>query len=631
MDNINNFLKTWKNISHGNQAVLTVAAMKEIENLKKHVTKGCLSYIPVGCGSERNENLHKCLQQAASKGRIGVALAVALLTSFLYKWNEKQAAKSKGKKPKVLPPITSRKAGLLTDETSLTKEKFGIGVSKQQIDCMTCLPAAYEQCTNSLSEMQDIMERAFDDSLEAGELSTEMEEEDSINLKDIEHEAFTRALNHYFLTTDLPEMVSSAVNTDHFHLMATHALFGFGTMSSHSTSESSSKLENVLSSYNFARIQVAPDGDCLFSSVIFQLKQMVSSGNLDLVNHLKAIGFDTLLQEGQNIAVAGLRSLMVSELLENREVYEGYITNDGVEYEEQVKNFKQLGIYSGEIGNLMALSLANVLKVNMVLFTSMENFPLIPISLFQKICTQQALYLALNHLGGGHYDPVVEVSRTADTGHISLKSCEQASSSTTVTDKESKGCACGRGAAKKRKTQPEGDPITTTSTPFCFQVPGERRTLCLCYRAFKACTAMCRCFNCCNSIGRRPDGNQKKHQPRKRESHALQNVETNSLKFMQDKEESPVEPKWTKLEHILVEIIQDVLIEKQGEATDQSVCKVFNNIVSVANSAKEINIPISTKSEKSISKKMKSIKLQAVLFRQFYLNQVAENLCGDST
>lgn len=234
-------------------------------------------------------------------------------------------------------------------------------------------------------------------------------------------------------------------------------------------------------------------------------------------------------------------------------------------------------------------------------------------------------------MGGGHYDPVVEVSRTADTGHISLKSCEQASSSTTVTDKESKGCACGRGAAKKRKTQPEGDPITTTSTPFCFQVPGERRTLCPCYRAFKACTAMCRCFNCCNSIGRRPDSNQKKHQPWKRESRALQNVETNSLKFMQDKEESPVEPKWTKLEHILVEVIQDVLIEKQGEATDQSVCKVFNNIVSVANSAKEINIPISTKSEKSISKKMKSIKLQAVLFRQFYLNQVAENLCGDST
>lgn len=69
LENIDNFSKTWKDISHANLAVLTVAAIKEIENLKKHVRKGCLSYISVGCGSERNENLHRCLQQAASKGR----------------------------------------------------------------------------------------------------------------------------------------------------------------------------------------------------------------------------------------------------------------------------------------------------------------------------------------------------------------------------------------------------------------------------------------------------------------------------------------------------------------------------------------------------------------------------------
>ena len=72
-----------------------------------------LIFSPVGCGSERNENLHKCLQQAASRRRVGVALAVALLTSFLYKWNEKQAARRKGSVAKLLPPITSRKAELL--------------------------------------------------------------------------------------------------------------------------------------------------------------------------------------------------------------------------------------------------------------------------------------------------------------------------------------------------------------------------------------------------------------------------------------------------------------------------------------------------------------------------------------
>ena len=95
---------------------------------------------------------------------------------------------------------------------------------------------------------------------------------------------------------------------------------------------------------------------------------------------------------------------------------------------------------------------------------------------------------------------------------------------------------------------------------------------------------------------------------------------------MQGKEERPVEPKWTKLEHLLVEVIQDLLIERQGEAADHDVCKVFNNIVSIADSAKEINVPISSKTENSISRKIKSIKKEAVLFRQFYLNQVALNL-----
>lgn len=131
LENTDNFLKAWKDISHANLTVLTVAAIKEIENLKKHVRKGCLSYIPVGCGSERNKNLHWCLQQAASKGRIGVALAVVLLMSFPYKWNEKQAARRQGSKPKVIPPINSRKAELLKGETGSTKEKFGIRISKE--------------------------------------------------------------------------------------------------------------------------------------------------------------------------------------------------------------------------------------------------------------------------------------------------------------------------------------------------------------------------------------------------------------------------------------------------------------------------------------------------------------------
>lgn len=70
---------------------------------------------------------------------------------------------------------------------------------------------------------------------------------------------------------------------------------------------------------------------------------------------------------------------------------------------------------------------------------------------------------------------------------------------------------------------------------------------------------------------------------------------------MQSKTERPVEPKGTKLEHILVQVIQDLLIERLGEASDCDICKVFNNVVSIADSVKEVNIPISSKTEKSIN------------------------------
>ena len=38
---------------------------------------------------------------------------------------------------------------------------------------------------------------------------------------------------------------------------------------------------------------------------------------------------------------------------------------------------------------------------------------------------------------------------------------------------------------------------------FCFQEPVERRTLCPCYRAYKAC---------CNTIGKRPESSHKSRQ-----------------------------------------------------------------------------------------------------------------------
>ena len=147
----------------------------------------------------------------------------------------------------------------------------------------------------------------------------------------------------------------------------------------------------------------------------------------------------------------------------------------------------------------MALSLSNVLRINIVLLTSMVNFPVIPITPQKSVCTDQTVYLAFSHFGAEHYDPVVqEVINAPGQVMQSIPNSQEDGA---------KGCGCGRGASNK-KSQPEW----RSAKKFCFQELGERRTLCPCYRAYKPCSELCRCFNCGNTIGKRPESGTQKGQ-----------------------------------------------------------------------------------------------------------------------
>ena len=61
---------------------------REIEHLRLHLQKGCLSDIPPGCGTERNEQLHRLLKRSLITGatRISVERAIALL-SILFSYH----------------------------------------------------------------------------------------------------------------------------------------------------------------------------------------------------------------------------------------------------------------------------------------------------------------------------------------------------------------------------------------------------------------------------------------------------------------------------------------------------------------------------------------------------------------
>ena len=89
--NLNSFIERWSNVPY---SPLTEATFIEIENLRKHIQKGCLSEIPPGCGTERNEGLHRLLNRSMISGAttLSVQLATALLTLLLYHHNVKISA-----------------------------------------------------------------------------------------------------------------------------------------------------------------------------------------------------------------------------------------------------------------------------------------------------------------------------------------------------------------------------------------------------------------------------------------------------------------------------------------------------------------------------------------------------------
>ena len=77
------FIAKWKTQFVGEERVFPDAAVKEAETLiNLHVHKGCLSYIPAGSGTNRNESLHKNMRKRMKKNRVGICLAVALLSFY---------------------------------------------------------------------------------------------------------------------------------------------------------------------------------------------------------------------------------------------------------------------------------------------------------------------------------------------------------------------------------------------------------------------------------------------------------------------------------------------------------------------------------------------------------------------
>ena len=87
LTNLDLFYTSMDKFSHKGIPVLSIAALHEIEKLKIHIKKDCLSDISVGCGTNRNEAFHRYIGTFFHRSRIGILVAYALMMVIIYQFN----------------------------------------------------------------------------------------------------------------------------------------------------------------------------------------------------------------------------------------------------------------------------------------------------------------------------------------------------------------------------------------------------------------------------------------------------------------------------------------------------------------------------------------------------------------
>ena len=230
-----------------------------------------------------------------------------------------------------------------------------------------------------------------------------------------------------------------------------------------------------------SREPIRKNGDCCFGSVARNIFRITSTGETDcqVVEHLSKLG---LFKLNEDSLVTKLRELTVSEWSgENRQHYKDFLP-DSVNFENEVERFSQPGYFTGELGDLMVLAMANVLKTSIEIFSSQEpDQPVITIEPRQQLHGMPQLLLSFNASGSGHYDYVCrEKDLSKPEGKISKE------------ERETQGKVfCSRGVDRKGQ-----GPVPNVSN----NVISSFSSRCNCLKARLSCAGSCTCRGCSNPM-----------------------------------------------------------------------------------------------------------------------------------
>ncbi len=540
MKNMDNFVVKWKNAEYNGRNILTDNVMEQLQSLCKHIRQGCLSGIEPSGGTGYNEALHRHINPYFSHaGRMGMSLALAILTIQIYRHNIKKGKQSHNSLERCITAVL----GGVNQHT--INRQFGI-VEKEDGGVIS----------NWFLRITDNTEQ------DGGEC--DLEEGPSLISVDDTDRLLRKAINSAEVATSMCHIIKNSDKFSYrmmpFMSMVPSLLFrsSGSTLQEHEKVHAD-RLSFILDACDMKKHVIEGDGDCLFSAVAFGIitnLHLLSESQKQL---LKDSGVDPSL-DTKNIAVQ-LRSVMVREWIENSSYYEGFL--EDVCIEQEAPKFLAPGYFFGDLADTMVTALSNALKMPIVVFSSTACYPFLCITpKIQKVSVP--VMITFTQFGSGHYDAIIPKDKTPSDPHK---------------------CTCGKN--------------DHTESSHCHETKCKYTTVCRCpcLRANKACTDLCKCKNCSNPNGQKRFCETPK---RKRFKHAWQEFKhVNSIQFAHSKSEKLSTGPFTKVEYFLLDSIVSYCNEEDIETEPESIHNIYERIVCSADPG---NLPLSRKSVQEIKK-----------------------------
>lgn len=393
--NLNGFLKRWKSTSN---TCLTEESLKQIDAIRVHIKKGCLSGIPPGFGTEKNEQLHRLLNRSLLSGatRITIELAVALLSVLFYYHSKRVASNRKyscSSKIQCVPPI--RRHSLSTADVDPTKWSPFKTQMAQEGPTEPIFSYDRQESTEVNSE-SIVVPHTIED----------------VCSENVAESILKAALNNYEIIKKFSEYnCNRSLNADDLLLLTnipagltmyhTEDIENEEDIFDPTVEEHTQALSRNLGGFNLTTDAVPKDGDCAFRSIARMLRSTCSNPEQsELLNHLRSIG----LYQSENEDTVTMRNLFVDEVLKFDEDILAFFTDQNKEaLETKALEFRRQGAFDTAIGDVVMRVCAQLLRVPIMVVTSLNSLPCVPFIPSNPL-SSKPIFVAYHYYGAGHYD-----------------------------------------------------------------------------------------------------------------------------------------------------------------------------------------------------------------------------------